>query len=177
MTDLSNYQPYRWAIRTSTVNHADPFVVRHNRRHRYISQYLMYLKFALAREASARVRFTQKDVCYRNWTMDVSQWWNRYCCAERFQFKRPCLFLYGWSDVGKTAYSLIGRHNLRYVFRPGIGNFFMQDFRADFHRVILFEEFDYKAHNLPLLRRLCEDASTRFRSSASEICSSHFVAR
>ncbi|KAK9754584.1 hypothetical protein QE152_g1104 [Popillia japonica] len=97
--------------------------------------------------------------------MDVCQWWNRYCCdAVRFEFKRPCLYLYGRSDVGKTTYveSLIGRHNLRYVFRPGIGNFFMQDFRADFHRVILFEEFDCKAHNLSLLRRLCEGRQHAF---------------
>ncbi|KAK9693903.1 hypothetical protein QE152_g33894 [Popillia japonica] len=153
-----------------------------------VREYLTNLKFELAREASARVRFSQKDVCYRNWTMDVCQWWNRYCCdAVRFEFKRPCLYLYGRSDVGKTTYvesligrhnlryvfrpdvgkttyveSLIGRHNLRYVFRPGIGNFFMQDFRADFHRVILFEEFDCKAHNLSLLRRLCEGRQHAF---------------
>ncbi|KAK9680281.1 hypothetical protein QE152_g39237 [Popillia japonica] len=54
MSDLRfNYQAYRWALRTPTFNHADPYVVRYNRNHLYLRKYLMDLTIR-AREGGFR---------------------------------------------------------------------------------------------------------------------------
>lgn len=61
-----------------------------------------------------------------NWSMDVCVWWNKYC--NDFILKRPCLYLDGPSNVGKTMFieKLIGKDNMPFVYYPDVGNFFMQ---------------------------------------------------
>ncbi|KAK9754581.1 hypothetical protein QE152_g1101 [Popillia japonica] len=76
-----------------------------------------------------------------------------------------CLYLYGSTAAGKSTYvetilSAAGSrrsHNpLRHVYYPGVGRYFMRHFDVDFHRAIVFEEFDVGQYNVAMLKRLCE---------------------
>lgn len=148
-----NYQVYCWARSTDTFKFTDPFVVQHRFCYRYLKNYYDDFKF----HEGFRFKGLYKSYnCFHNWTLDVCIWWNKY--YNTFNIKRPCLYLYGASNVGKTTFieNLIGIKNLKYVFYPGVGKFFMQGFRADYHKVILFEEFDIKFHCVSMLKRLCE---------------------
>lgn len=64
----------------------------------------------------------------------------------------------GSYKYGKSSFveSIIGKQNLKYVFMPGVGKFFMQGYNPEVHKVILFEEFDIKFHHVRLLKRLME---------------------
>lgn len=148
-----NYRVYCWARSTSTFKYTDPFVVEHRFCYRFLKQYFDDFLFHEGNKFKCLYR---AEHCFHNWTLECVIWWNKY--FNSFVVKRPCLYLYGPSNVGKSTFieMLIGKNNLKYVFYPGVGKFFMQGFRSDFHKVILFEEFDIKYHCVNMLKRLCE---------------------
>lgn len=148
-----NYRCYCWARNTKVFHYTDPFVVEHRFCYRYLKHYFDDFKF---HEGNFFKGLFRAEHCFHNWSLDCCVWWNKY--YNNFNIKRPCLYLYGPSNVGKSSFieMLIGKNNLKYVFYPGVGKFFMQGFRDDFHKVILFEEFDIKFYVVAMLKRLCE---------------------
>lgn len=154
-----NYRLYNWAKNTEVYSLLDPFVVEHRNCYRFVKQYFDDFKF---KDSNNFNMFRKRFICYMNWTVDVCMWWNRYC--NDFVVKRPCLYLYGGSNVGKSSFveSLIGESLMKYVFYPGVGKFFMQGFRVGYHRLILFEEFDIKFYPIALLKRLLEGRMCAF---------------
>lgn len=73
-------------------------------------------------------------------------------------FKKSKLYLWGGTNVGKSSLveSLVGRSNMKYVFYPGVGIFFMQGFDPFFHKIIIFEEFNVNFYKGSFLKRLLE---------------------
>lgn len=46
---------------------------------------------------------------------------------------------------------------MKYVYYPGVGKFFMQSFDVYFHKVIIFEEFNFSFYQPSFLKRLLEN--------------------
>lgn len=89
-------------------------------------------------------------------------WWNNivYSLSCNLKiYKRKQLFIQGPTNVGKSSVieMLIGKHNLKYVYYPGVGKFFMQTFDNSFHKVIVFEEFNFRFYKPSFLKRLLEN--------------------
>lgn len=127
--------------------------MEHRFCYRFLERYYRdYCKKSLGEfKCFRRVTYT-----HMSWTMDVVVWWNEV--ITKFELKRRCLYLYGRSNTGKSTFVewLIGRNNMKYVFYAGVGKFFMQDFDASVHKVILFEEFDYELACVSMIKRLLE---------------------
>lgn len=146
-----DYRAFKWSERTDEFDHTDPFVTEHKQYFRFLKQYLRDSKkpkIALDKE----LRFA--EVAYENWTMSVAIWYN-----NRLRNPRPRqlqLYLYGETRLGKSSYitKLIGKSNAHLIFYPDKGQFYMQNFNARIHRVILFEEFDIRDYPSNSLKRL-----------------------
>ncbi|KAK9693907.1 hypothetical protein QE152_g33891 [Popillia japonica] len=186
-----NYRLSCWArrTRTSTIDYSDPFVVENRDRCRFLRRYLrdyqrqnVTLRDVIEQETDVdeSVFYSEINVCYENWTKDVCRWWNKMMVYCRRRGRRPdgvdvdhsnrCLYLYGSTAAGKSTYvetilSAAGSrrsHNpLRHVYYPGVGRYFMRHFDVDFHRAIVFEEFDVGQYNVAMLKRLCAKAVMR----------------
>lgn len=97
---------------------------------------------------------------FEGWHEAVVTWYNEWCsilCENKKIIKRK-LYLYGPTNVGKTSVieKLIGKANLKFVFYPGVGQFFMQGFDPSYHKFIVFEEFDVDFYPVNMLKRLLE---------------------
>lgn len=153
ISDLNiHYRIYRWARANPYFKYNDPFVVEHRFCYRFLAQAHAQWR----RDMKAPFgRFCSVAVAHRNWSLQVAVWWNRR--IESVNLKELQLYLWGPSNSGKTTFieRLIGV-NLDYVYYPGIGKFFMQDFDVAYHRVIVFEEFDVKYQIQSMLKRLLE---------------------
>lgn len=95
---------------------------------------------------------------------DVVGWFNNivYSLENILKvYKRQQIFIHGPTNVGKSSLveKLIGRSNLKYVFYPGLGKFFMQSFDIHFHKFIVFEEFNIRFFKPSFLKRLLENRS------------------
>lgn len=148
-----NYRVYLWAESVNVFRHNHPFVVEHRFCYRYLEQ---YFKTHQLLKGVCFEKFDVVESAYANWSVCVAEWWNS--AIGKFVHKRKCLYLYGPPNTGKSSYAemIIGRRNLRYVYYPGVGKFFMQDYDSMVHRVIVFEEFDIKFHCVSMLKRLLE---------------------
>lgn len=154
-----NYRVHEWAMSAGNFSFLDPFVVQHRFQYRFLQSYLA--EYNISRTSSCLL----EPVClaYKNWSLPVATWYNS---CFHFTIKRKCLYLYGDSNVGKTTFieRCIGKRNMDCVFYPGVGKFFMQDFNVRYHKVILFEEFDYSLYTecVSLLKRLLEGRPAAF---------------
>lgn len=146
-----NYRSYVWAKSTDVFRFDDPFVMEHRFCYRFLQKLYEDVKYPIV-----DIELPRCVKAYQNWTLDVCVWWNKMIKNKKLKQKQ--LYLYGPSNVGKSSYveMMIGRNNLKYVFYPGVGKFFMQGFKKGFHRVILFEEFSYKFAIPSMLKRLLE---------------------
>lgn len=148
-----NYRVFLWARSITQFNHMHPFVVEHRFCYNYLKKYYLdYRKSAV----NAFDCFGNVDYFYNDWTFDVVTWWNKF--SNRFVVKRPCLYLFGPPNTGKSTFveRLIGKGNTDRIFYPGVGKFFMADMDIDFYKVIIFEEFHVDYYPLSMLKRLCE---------------------
>lgn len=59
-------------------------------------------------------------------------------------------------NVGKSSLieKLIGKRNMKFVYYPGIGQFFMQTFDQHYRQVIVFEEFNLRFYKSSFLKWL-----------------------
>lgn len=148
------YQMVCWARSTPVFKFNDPFVARNRHSWQYLKRAHADFQVDFGR---VFVEFRPVISAYGNWSLEVADWWNKRINPSGVT-KRLQLYLYGPSNTGKSTWveNCIGRDNLMYCFYPGVGKFFMQDFRPDFHKVIVFEEFEYKFHCLGMLKRLLE---------------------
>lgn len=73
-------------------------------------------------------------------------------------FIKNHVYIYMVHNAGKSSFieKIIGKQNLNFVFLPGDGQFFMQSLDEDFHKVILFEEFEVSKYPYNCLKRLLE---------------------
>lgn len=148
-----NYRVFDWASTTDSFRHNDPFVVEHRFCYNFLSKY--YYDFH--RENIPPFKgLNPVSVSNKNWAKDCAIWWNTV--IDEFVVRRKCLYLYGDTGVGKSSLieNFIGVENMGYVFYPGVGKFFMQGFKVNFHKVILFEEFDSTFYPYSYLKRLLE---------------------
>jgi hypothetical protein len=154
-----NYQCFLWAERTGTFDHTDPFVVEHRFNYRFLEKYLAQHKL---KSLSSFDGFKKYENHTPNvWTRDCAEWWNEWVSlldSKKKTIKRCQLYLWGGTNMGKSTFVelLIGRHNLKYIFYPGVGKFFMQGFQEDVHKVIIFEEFNMTFYHANMLKRLLE---------------------
>lgn len=72
-------------------------------------------------------------------------------------FKDQQLYLYGPPDVGKSTFirTLLKDYSSGIIY-PSCGEFFLDGFHPNNHRVVLFEEFDEKRYPLSVLNVLLE---------------------
>lgn len=154
-----NYRVYKWAGRVNKFDCTDPFVVEHRFNYRFLERY--YNDFV---KRSAGSFIGLRKYCggvYDNWMKEVIEWWNKCVCyvdSGCKGYKRKQLYIYGGTNMGKSSLveRVIGRNNMKFVFYPGIGKFFMQGFDPVFHKVIVFEEFNINFYKSSFLKRLLE---------------------
>lgn len=149
-----NYRAYVWAKNTPVFRFADLFVMEHRNQYRYLMKYHAEVRKDLINKFEGLKPMTDT---YFGWALECSMWWNDII-QKSIVKKRLKLFLYGLSNVGKSSFieKMIGLDNLKYIYYPGVGKFFMQDFDETFHRIIVFEEFDISNYCLSMLKRLLE---------------------
>lgn len=151
-----NYRSFVWAMQTPIFRHSDSFVQEHRFCYRYLEKLFYDVKTDLKRDDKELFRC---EKAYANWSLVCANWWNE--SISKFVVKRKQLYLFGPSNTGKSSWveKMIGRSMMKFVYFPGVGKFFMQGYRPGFHKVILFEEFDYKYHCSSMLKRLLEGRS------------------
>lgn len=89
------------------------------------------------------------------------QWYKEWVKALRegnMICKRRQLYLSASTNVGKSTAieDIIGKVNMKFVFNPGVGKYFMQGFDEYYHKYISFEDFKIEFHPLNMLKRLLE---------------------
>lgn len=153
-----NYRLYEWAIRTPYFSFCDPFVVEHRFCYRFIQSYHAELHGLKYTPPLKIIEYS-----YEGWPLACAIWWNNRII--NYKRKSPCLFVHGPGNVGKSTYieKLIGRSNMNSVYYPPpSGNFFMGDYNSQYHKVIIFEEFNLESYPIPALKRLLEGAPYSF---------------
>lgn len=149
-----NFLAHKWAVDNPVFRYDHPFVLNHRNCYRFLISFHQEVRKKLSDTGCFFERISES---YLGWPLLVATWWNSII-KKSGQRKRRMLYLYGDSNVGKSTYieNLIGLDNLKYVFYPGVGKFFMQDFDVHYHKVVLFEEFEYKFCVPSFLKRLLE---------------------
>lgn len=148
-----NYRSYVWAVNTAQFKCSDPFVQEHRFCYRFLEKLFYDVKMDLKIDDRQLMPVMS---AYYDWTLNCATWWNSV--IKKFVVKNKQLYLWGPSNTGKSTWveRMIGKSMMKYVYFPGVGKFFMQGYRSGFHKVILFEEFDYKYHCSSMLKRLLE---------------------
>lgn len=154
LTDLHfNYRSHHWAMSTPKFRTNHPFV----KEHRFCYKFLERLHGEVQEQKLPLFNpFRRVDYWHVNWSLEVIEWWNANIGQRKIRQKQ--LYLWGPTKMGKTTMieNLIGRSNAQFVFYPGVGHFFMQDFNADVHKMIVFEEFEITHYYSSYLKRLLE---------------------
>lgn len=148
------FQLHEWARRTSVFSYSDPFVCKHRHVYHFIEK--SYSDIRRKMQVSFH-GFKPRVFCHQvPWAIAVVQWWNKRIITSGL--RRQQLYLYGDTGFGKSTLveQLIGRENMKYVFYPDVGKFAFQDFDVNFHKLILFEEFNIDVHIDSFLKRLLE---------------------
>lgn len=133
------YRLHFWARNTLTFRYDDPFVVEH----KHIYHFLEKAFYDCKRECSLNLKCYLGEV-YGGWGGEVISWWNNFLTSEK-KFKKQQLYLWGLSNVGKSTLveKVIGDKFMRYGFEVGDGRFAFTGLREDYHRFMIFEEFDW----------------------------------
>lgn len=144
------YKANVWAKNTMEFCHCDPFVSEHRQSYRFLKEFLKdYRKPKLSSDY-----LKPMEVYYDNWSLDVVNWYNNKILNPKPRQKQ--MYIHGETCMGKSTFvrKLIGKAFLPYVFYPEKGQFFMQEFSQNRHKIIVFEEFDYYDFPLNGLKRL-----------------------
>lgn len=133
------YRLHYWGRNTVHFRHDDPFVVEHKHLYRYLEGALSDMH----RSPGIVQYLSYESQCFGNWADNVVEWWNNFIGCKGYRRKQ--LYLWGDSGVGKTTLveKILGRRMMEYVFEVGDGRFAFDGLRLDFHKVLLFEEFDW----------------------------------
>lgn len=154
-----NYRLHVWASNANSFKFTDPFVVEHRHQFNFLKKYFEDHKKLNAKSFGGYRQFVGPQ--YNGWHEAVCSWWNEWMTIldeGKKVVKRRQLYLSGPTNVGKTTVweSLVGKANMKFVFYPGVGNFFMQGFDPTYHKYIVFEEFDISFYPVSMLKRLLE---------------------
>lgn len=152
------FQTHHWVVRNKYFKYTDPFVVQHANRYRFLIEY--HQDFWINRLTF--LKFYPFEGRFNNWADNCIEWWNNFISTTGR--KRKQLYVRGPTGVGKTSLieKLIGSYNMSFVYYPDVGKFMLDSYRADFHRIILFEEFNLQYYPEDFLKRLCEGARYAF---------------
>lgn len=136
-----NCQCHIWASNTIKFDCTDPFVVPHRFQYKFLERYLIDFRKKNLKYFAGLKKY--ECVCYDTWMYDCVLWYNVLYQLDRGLkiFKRRQLFIHGPTNVGKSSLveRLIGKVNMKYVYYPGVGKFFMQSIDPFFHKFIVFE--------------------------------------
>lgn len=148
-----NYQMYIWALHNPVFEFTHPFVQQHRNNYKFLQSFHSEMQF---KKVSKFLGFKKVEIVNDCWAMIVGEWWNKNIGFRALKQKQ--LYIYGQSNCGKTTLveKLIGRNNMKFVFYPGTGHFFMQGLQVDFHQIIVFEEFEISHYFSSYLKRLLE---------------------
>lgn len=151
------YRLHYWGKHTNYFRFDDPFVVEHKHIYRYLQSAFYDIKNA----ANDRILAPYWGCRYGNWSDDVISWYNNF--LSQVGRRRKQLYLWGGTGTGKSTLveKVIGERYLKYVFWVGDGRFAFDGLRLDFHKIIVFEEFDWEEwkHKTRYLKRLLEGRS------------------
>lgn len=155
-----NYQCFMWASSTSKFDCTDSFVVSHCFQYHFLERYLQDFQKRNLKFFSGLRKY--EGQCFDSWMLQCVEWFKNvvYSIDKNLKiYKRKQLFIYGPTNVGKSSLieKLIGKCNMKYVYYPGVGKFFMQTFDPFFHKVVIFEEFNYRFYQPSFLKRLLEN--------------------
>lgn len=152
------YQVHNWARNTKYFCFDDPFVVQHKNQYNYLSKVFKSIKQRAVGQSFSGFKYVY-DVNL-GWPYEAAMVWNDMLHKHGIK-KRKVLYLWGSSNTGKTSLieRFIGYENLRFVFYPGVGKFFLQDYNPLIHKVIVFEEFNIQFYPSSMLKRLLEGRS------------------
>lgn len=150
----SGYQMMFWARNTVVFKITDPYVVTHNMNWKFLKSLHERVQFERMKNFKGYERVYHT---YGGWSLLVGLWWNEIIKLKGY--RQPQLYLYGGSGLGKTEFieRIIKCYGMR-VYNPLPGRFFFEDFDVEIHKVILFEEFNWKRweSNESQLKRLLE---------------------
>lgn len=148
-----NYRVFKWANNAPVFRCTDDFVVEHRNYYKFLERYYYENKQNILRPFNG---FNMNVNVHHGWPLLVAQWFRESC--YKYEPKAKMLYLHGVSNTGKTTFieELIGKQNMDFVFYPGSGKFAYQSLRCDFHKIILFEEFDWIYVVKSMLKRLLE---------------------
>lgn len=154
-----NFRLHMWASQTNSFKFTDPFVVEHRHQYNFLKKYFEDHKKLNAKTFGGYRQYVGPQ--FNGWHEAVCSWWNewmRILSYNKRVIKRRQLYLSGPTNVGKTTVweTLVGKSNMKFVFYPGVGNFFMQGFDPAYHKYIVFEEFDLSFYPVSMLKRLLE---------------------
>lgn len=146
------YQAFDWARSVDRFDTTHPFVAAHWVKYRYLERFFNEVH-DVSRDGIPS--FKRVDQSYYGWPLECATWWNG--TLRPWFHKRKALYLEGPTSIGKSSYieKLIGRKNLKYVYYPSGGLFFMQGY-THHHRIIIFEEFHMPNFHAFQLKRLLE---------------------
>lgn len=147
------YQSHVWSNRVVSYSFSDPFAFEHRNNYKYFQNFLQEKQKA---KVSPFRTFKEYDLLHCTWADQCSTWWNHK--IKGWFHKQSNLYLYGEKNCGKSTFinRLIGKENLKFVYYPDVGKFAFGDLDVNFHKIIVFEEFDIKFHCVSMLKRLCE---------------------
>lgn len=155
------YRAFHWGMNADRFDYTDPFLIKHRYNYKFLQG--LYEDCQL-RKQKFECKLKLSELTYDSWAKSVSVWWNSMLTTNGY--KRKQLYLWGESNAGKTTLveNIIGKENMKFVFQPCSGKFSFNMFKPKFHKVILFEEFDFRLweYYKGLLKRLLEGRSFVF---------------
>lgn len=148
------YRMHYWAEHTTYFRLDDPFVVEHKHLYKYLQSVFNDIKLG-----ECKLQLTPYVGKVNNeWSSSVVNWWNGFLRSKGFRRKQ--LYLWGGTGIGKSTLieQIIGEKMMKYVFEVGDGRFAFDGLREDYHKVLLFEEFDWDEWKMKTryLKRLLE---------------------
>lgn len=149
-----NYRIYNWAKNNPVFSYLHPFVVEHRFNHTFLKNYHSDFYSIEKRPFPGYKPFLYT---YPNWAGAVISWFNNFIKLDGYKNRQ--MFIYGDNNMGKTSLvkdHIIGSKFENFIFRPGVGKFAYQDFRQNYHKFVIFDEFELIDHDVPLLKQFLE---------------------
>lgn len=146
-----------WARRNFEFKYSDPFVVEHRNNYKFLLNLHKEIRQDEFLNNSPFTGFCQVLSVYNNWTRQCAEWWNDWV-VNGFHLRKKQLFLYGPPGHGKTSFieTMINYVPESYIFRPCSGRFGMGGLDPEFHKLIIFEEFEENLFDKSYIKRILE---------------------
>ncbi|XP_046408714.1 uncharacterized protein LOC124173229 [Ischnura elegans] len=100
--------------------------------------------------------FKEYNLSHCEWADRCALWWNSK--IKGWYHKQKNSYLNGEKNCGKSSFvsRLVGRENMKFSYYPDVSKFAFGDLDVNFHKVIIYEEFDIQYYCISMLKRLLE---------------------